>query len=221
MSEATRAAWGYIAPRPWLPPPRPLPATRFARGRDARNVHAPVIDARALPLPGRGALRAPAEARARRADSGDGRHRISRRRQDHAGEALSGDAGGPRHRRAGQRVRRGRHRRRAAARQHRQDRAARQRLPVLQFPLRPADGAAPHGGRPRARRHSAFRPRRDRDQRARRPEPDPDHLRDRPRARRRVLRRGGHHGDRGRATASRPSTNSPRRAGRSCSPTAS
>ena len=44
------------------------------------------------------------------------RHRLPRRRQDHAGAALPGDAGRRRHRRHRQRVRRGRHRRRAAAR---------------------------------------------------------------------------------------------------------
>ena len=104
---------------------------------------------------------------------------------------------------------------------HREDRAARQRLPVLQFPLRPAGDAAPPGCRPRARRHSALRPHRHRDQRARRPEPDPHHLRHRPRARRRVLRRGGDHRHRGRAGHRDDRGISPKRVGSSSWPTAS
>ena len=79
-------------------------------------------------------VRPAAEARARLAAAGDDRHRLPRRREDHAGAAVPGNAGGPRHRADRQRVRLGRHRRRAAAREQRRGDAARQRLPVLQHP---------------------------------------------------------------------------------------
>ena len=103
------------------------------------------------------AVRAAAAARARGAHSGHRRHRLSRRRQDHAAAALPRHAGGRRHRGRRQRVRRGRHRRCAAAREQRRDRAARQRLRVLHHAHRPADRAARPGGRPRARPVPHFR----------------------------------------------------------------
>ena len=111
--------------------------------------------ARSLSLARGRPVRAPAQARARRQDPGHGRHRLPRRRQDHAGAPLPGDAGGRRHRRRHQRVRQRRHRRRAGARLDRRDHAARQRLPLLQHPLRPADRAAQPGGRSRARQGAA------------------------------------------------------------------
>ena len=102
-----------------------------------------------------------------------------------------GDAGRPRHRRHRQRIRRGRHRRRADPRLHRPDHAARQRLRLLRHPHRPAECAAHARDRSRSRQDSAVRAHRHRDQRHGRPGADPADLRHRPRARRRILHRGG------------------------------
>ena len=139
-------------------------------------------------------------------------------------------AGGPRHRADRQRVRLGRHRRRAAAREQRRSHAARQRLPVLQHPHRFAERAAQAGGRPRPAENSAFRPRADRDQRARRHQPHPANVLDRSRARRRIRRRSrAHAGRRGsgctisrrrRKHASRRSSPTAWSSPRSTSPTA-
>ena len=71
-----------------------------------------------------------------------------------------------------------------------------QRLPVLHHPLRPADRVAPAGVGARAGYAAAVRPGPDRDQRARRSRAHPADLRDRPGARRGVLRRGGGRGGR-------------------------
>ena len=144
---------------------------------------------------------AQAQARARRALAGDRRHRLPRRRQDHARPPLSRYTGRRRHRGGDQRVRQRRHRRCAHPRLDRRGDAARQRLPLLQHPLRPAGRLAQPRRRARARQGAAIPAHPDRDQRARRSRPDPADLRHRSRARRRVSRRGGARRDRRRERA--------------------
>ena len=74
---------------------------------------------------------------------------------------------------------------------HRPDHAARQRLRLLHHPHRPADRAAPLVIDRERGTIPPFAPHPDRDQRPRRSRPDPADLRHRPRARRRILHRGG------------------------------
>ena len=149
------------------------------------------------------------------------RHRLSRRRQDHAGAAL------PRQRRRAAAPRSSstssarRHRRRAAARERRRGRrcsatAACAATPAPTCRSRCAS-SSPTATAAESRISSRVR---DRDQRARRSRPDPADLLHRPRARRRVRHRGGAHGGR-RGVRAANSTRRPRRASRRSWPTAS
>ncbi len=205
----------FVPPAPPLSPARRDPAQRRVRRRARDRLHGRPLHRRAvhasrwisefarangpkLGSPPRDGSCAAAprptgcrRARRVRAYPGHRRHRLPRRRQDHAAQALPRHAGRRRHRRGRQRVRRRRHRRCSCC-------AASSDETVLlgngclccitrsdlQVALRALVTERERGQVPH------FRQRGDRDQRARRPGPIAADLRDRPRARRRILGRG-------------------------------
>ena len=135
-------------------------------------------------------------AGARGAHPGDGRDRLSRLGQDDADPRAAAASRGRQHGRGHQRIRRGRHRQRAAAGVERRDGAARQWLPVLHGAHRFAGKPAGAVRRPGAGRGAELRAGHHRNQRPRRSRPGIADLRERPGARRGVSPPVAGHGGR-------------------------
>ena len=170
---------------------------------------------------GGAAVRAASAPGARGPAAGHRGDRLSRLRQDHADPRPARHPRGRQHRDRRQRVRRDRHRPGLAAREQRRDRAARQRVPVLQCAHRSAGNPARAVRRPRPRCCAELCAGDRRNLGLGRSGADPADFCHRPRARPRVPSAGAGRPSSTRSPAPAISTTCPKRQSRWRSPTAS